>query len=281
MKACFDACCVHGGAQGYLVTPRWPGALSGAIFPTKIQAVDALVSLLPKPRDSKPEWEGKPLYPNKAKTRTNPLYPRLAIFPSRAPAGAFLAHYDEAGGGRPYGLHPGSKLSTKLQAAYDVIAKMKDRGKQGGSKAVVFSESVRALSLLRDAVASGQGRGKAVKGGGDEAVALIDGAMAQERRARRDQTFHHRPGLLRSIPDRGRVRGRAHAHRGRPLPPAEATAKLRARAAAGQPGELSIGLYLAGGLALALVCINSSRGCICLQPNAGRELQLVNRVSLA
>jgi SNF2 family DNA or RNA helicase len=229
MKACFDACCVHGGAQGYLVTARWPGALSGATFPTKIQAVDALVALLPQPGGSRPEWEGKPLYPNKAKTRTDPLYPRLANFPSPAPAGAFLAHYDAAGGGRPYGPHPGSKLSNKLQAAYDVIAKMKDRGKQGGSKAVVFSESVRALSVLRDFVASAHG---------EEAVALIDGAMVQERRADEIKRFTTDPACYV--------------------------------------------LFLTVGACAAGLTLTAADHCLLLepQPNAGPELQLVDRVSL-
>jgi hypothetical protein len=231
-RACFDACCDRLGAgAGYRVGPRWPGALSGAVFSSKTDAVDALLAKLPTAAEPAPECQGKPLYPRGATSRTDPLYPRLGKFPDGALEGAFLAHYDVAGGGRPYGPHPGCTLGTKLSAALQVLVGLKDRGRPGGSKAVVFSESVRALSLLHDAVSDGHG--------GRGSVALIDGAMAQERRADEIRRFTTDPACY--------------------------------------------ALFLTVGACAAGLTLTAADHCLLLepQPNAGRELQLVNRVSAA
>ena len=111
-------------------------------------------------------WAGKPLYAPKATTRDDKQYPHCVKFRSFEAGiadGAFLAHYDAAGGERPYGVHNGTRLGTKLDAVVACVGALPGKGTEGGSKVVIFSAWQSALSLLyvellrlhdRDAVAS-------------------------------------------------------------------------------------------------------------------------------
>ena len=63
-------------------------------------------------------WEGNPLYAPGECTRKDTHYPNCVKFrafeTTRISRGSFLAHYDVAGGERPYGIHPGAANTTLL-----------------------------------------------------------------------------------------------------------------------------------------------------------------------
>eukprot|EP00966_Prymnesium_polylepis_P214306 4962871-Prymnesium_polylepis.1 len=100
-------------------------------------------------------WEGKPLYQNRTSTRKDLRYPNCNKFRSLQASienGAFLAHYDAAGGERPYGIHPGTRLGTKLDAVVACVDGLPGKGTAGGSKVVIFSAWHATLSLLFDSL---------------------------------------------------------------------------------------------------------------------------------
>jgi len=159
------------------VSSKWKGSLSGRRFSSFTEAMQAAAELTSEVDDNGNQWEGVPLYPRskavavrlrcdlagkvslRAKpvqwmSRTDDLYPLLTNFPPLGdvptPPSRFLAHYDAAGGARPYGVHPPCVLSTKLAAVIAAVDELPKRGKKGGSKAVIFSASASALSLLHD-----------------------------------------------------------------------------------------------------------------------------------
>ena len=142
----------NAGARTLQPVPRrrqlWRGLMAGQTFSSAAEAAVAMKErLTPLQKGS---WEGVPLYTREGNPRSDPSFPLISNFRASAgaPAGNFLAHYDVAGGERPYGVHPGAPLGTKLARVVRDVNALPD-----GSKVVIFSAYHRTLTLLKDALA--------------------------------------------------------------------------------------------------------------------------------
>ena len=146
----------------------WRGKLAKQKFGTPAAAAEAFKeSLKALEKDS---WDGVPLYEAGKASRVDPSYMKVSNFRVEAgvPAGRFLAHYDAAGGERPYGVHPGTRLGTKLNCVVNDVHMMPT-----GSKVVIFSASHRTLMLLKDALCSKHSENAiSIVGGADSAQLL-------------------------------------------------------------------------------------------------------------
>jgi len=223
----YELCAPGDGRAGGV----WPGSMAPARFANMAEAYAALARVT-----KQVVWEGLSLYPDGATTRTDVLYPLLTHFgPPAAPPSSFLAHYDAAGGERPYGVHPhgGFHLGSKLTAVVDAVIAMcearpcTDGGCENSSKCVIFSAAAATLSLLHEALKS--------KYGGAALAQVVGTCSAAERAAalKRFRTSSECFVLLLSV------------------------------------GSCAAGLTLTAADHCFLVD---------LQPNAGKELQLVNRI---
>lgn len=181
-------------ATGHCVVgDEWTGAsLCGQIYASAAEAVaafkDAVRTDPSYERGSM--WDGELLYPKLADAadaasaaslcvRCDAANPHLTLFPPRAPQGAFLAHLDAAGASRSYGAHYPFALGSKVEAVLAEIARIRSGGKGNGNgkapvhkrggggaasdeKVVVFSDSMRVLEVLHEAVRRTRGDGSVV-----------------------------------------------------------------------------------------------------------------------
>ena len=174
----------EGGPHG------WPGPLAKGC-PKFANIADAMAEFS---RRSRPAKQGTPLYRARQCTRPLPTLPNVAVFPqlgaAPSPASHFLAHYDAAGGGRPYGMHAPWFTGSKLSAIAAAVRKMLETCSDSllpdarGSKAVVFSASIGTLQLLAELLSHTHGAG---------AVAFAHGGLSQAERAEQIATFHADP----------------------------------------------------------------------------------------
>jgi len=133
----------------------WCGSLAGKIFSSKEEAKSALQAKLKDMAKQNLSWQGKPLYPRGTYTRRDLQYPNCSKFRSLEASvddGTFVAHYDAAGGERPYGVHPLTRLGTKLDAVVACVEALPGKATEGGSKVVIFSAWHSTLCLLFDAL---------------------------------------------------------------------------------------------------------------------------------
>jgi len=140
----------------------WRGPMAKQAFGSAADAAAAMKERL-KPLE-KGSWAGVPLYGKDASPRSDPSFKLVSNFrvSAGAAAGNFLAHYDAAGGERPYGVHPGTALGTKLTRVVNDVSAMPK-----GSKVVIFSAYHRTLTLLKDALAGNHT---------DDAIAFVGGS---------------------------------------------------------------------------------------------------------
>jgi len=163
----------------------WPGPLAkgNPKFATVVQAEKHVFS------GAQPAQQATLLYPGHDQhIREDRLNPNLRNFPEllsgpTAP-NHFLAHYDAAGGARPYGMHAPWFVGSKLSAVLRAIDGMSSRGSDGGSKAVVFSASKGALDLLQVLLIGEYG---------EEAVAYASGDINLAQRSDEISTFLRNP----------------------------------------------------------------------------------------
>ena len=167
----------------------WPGPLARGRprFPN-VQAAE--VELLKR---AGPVEQGTPLY--RSGKRACPLLelPNVLGFPqldgTPSPASHFVAHYDAAGGARPYGMHGPWHTGSKLSAIAAAVRQMRadSQPEAGGSKAVVFSAFLGTLQLLQDLLSDEYGAG---------AVVSANGSLSQAERAEQIATFHAEAGCF-------------------------------------------------------------------------------------
>ena len=148
----------HGKKSGYVVSDDWPGrAMRGksyaAVQDATAQLWAAIESATPV-RDGKlhSAWRGVPFYGGPAYPNRSPhsgvrvddeRFPRLSHYPVDAPAGAFLAHHDAAGGKRDYGLHWPYRIGSKLRAILDEIHRIRS-GEADGDEIAEIAEAAGA-----------------------------------------------------------------------------------------------------------------------------------------
>jgi len=158
----------------------WAGSsLAGEFFESKDDAVEALWEKAEKIKPS--DWEGKKMYRGQLRTRDDPRYPHTTKFlvgDTGVPRGSFLAHYDAAGGRRPYGVHPGTRNGPKFER---VLTELDEMDRRRGSKAVIFSSNSDTLSVLYTAIKDKYGEAAIASIGGLSSPADIDDELHKFR----------------------------------------------------------------------------------------------------
>ena len=129
-------------------------------------------------------WDGKPLYQPGKTTRNEQHYPLSVRFRSLEAGisdGAFLDHYDVVGGERPHGVHPGTRLGTKLDAIVSCVDALPGKGTPGGSKVVIFSAWQSSLSLLYNDLKKRFGSDAVASVGGSDSNVELNLAISKFR----------------------------------------------------------------------------------------------------